>query len=509
MSNPSESQAQQVVVNKMTQAQYDQITPSNTEFYLIVDANASAGDIDNSTITLNQTSNKIQTAAILNDRDKTTALKLWEGTKAQYDALVIPPGDTWSTAAVDTNLAENECTAVAYGGSKFVVLGVGGYVSTSTDGITWTSMIEDPNLSYDSSVGYVIAYGNNKFVAINPNGVIFNSADGVTWGSSVGNVGFYYCNAITYDGTKFVALGHSGYYSTSTDGITWTQAVQDSNLGSNSWKGISYGNGKFVAIGAAGYVSTSTNGTTWTTASQDTNLGNRSWGAVVYNGAEFIALSAGGYVSTSTDGITWTAASQDTNLGDNEWIGVAYNGSTELVAIGQVGHVSISEGEPNIDPDTIYHITDDSAGDLLYDTTGDNVDGAMTQKATTDALSGRADVDLANVTNAGNIKMAGASMPSDTYEEITLGASGATYTAPSDGFYVVRINMTGQWSNITLVVNNSGRYCGYCAGALPIGNTVSVKKGDVLTVYYAVESGTPTKSEFRFYYAVGSESEAS
>ena len=183
MSNPSETQAQQVVVNKMTQAQFDQITPSATEFYVIVDANASAGDIDNSTITLNNTSKKIQTAAVLNDRDKSTPIKIWEGTKAQYDALNVLPGDTWSAAAVESHLDGYDWCSLAYGNGKFVTISEYNYISTSTDGTTWTQYVYNEDLAYAGTDGYWrgLSYGGEKFVALNTASYISTSTNGTTW----------------------------------------------------------------------------------------------------------------------------------------------------------------------------------------------------------------------------------------------------------------------------------------------------------------------------------------
>ena len=53
MTEPVVTQVNQVVINKMTQEQYNQITPSETELYLITDAESSVA-IDNNTITKNQ-----------------------------------------------------------------------------------------------------------------------------------------------------------------------------------------------------------------------------------------------------------------------------------------------------------------------------------------------------------------------------------------------------------------------------------------------------------------------
>lgn len=128
---------------------------------------------------------------------------------------------------------------------------------------------------------------------------------------------------------------------------------------------------------------------------------------------------------------------------------------------------------------------------------------------TTD-LNGKADTDLTNITDTGYIKMAKASMPSNTYVDLTLGASGSTYTAPADGWFAGwTASSIDTGAYFTLMVGEVGNsyasevyrespYNFQCPILLP------VKKGAVVTAQYTVGL-----SMFRFYYAVGSESEAS
>ena len=49
-------------------------------------------------------------------------------------------------------------------------------------------------------------------------------------------------------------------------------------------------------------------------------------------------------------------------------------------------------------------------------------------------LNNKLDRDCLNYSDTGYNFMAGASMPSNKYINLTLGASGSTYTAPADGF---------------------------------------------------------------------------
>ena len=118
-------------------------------------------------------------------------------------------------------------------------------------------------------------------------------------------------------------------------------------------------------------------------------------------------------------------------------------------------------------------------------------------------LNSKADVDLTNCTDVANIKMAHNAMPSDTYIDLTLGASGASYTAPADGWVgaFFQNSYTCNLHNLTCTGINSVDF-------LPSAETdryatIQVSKGNVFSLYY-----TGTLQYFRFIYAKGSESEA-
>ena len=123
-------------------------------------------------------------------------------------------------------------------------------------------------------------------------------------------------------------------------------------------------------------------------------------------------------------------------------------------------------------------------------------------------LNGKADVDLTNVNNAGASKGAGWAMPSDTYVDLTLGASGATYTAPANGYFWCRNRPSSNGGGLTMQIKKNDVII-YDKIMKTVGNAVisdilPVKKNDILSFYY--DSGKDTA--IRFIYAQGSESEA-
>ena len=128
-----------------------------------------------------------------------------------------------------------------------MAVGNSGYVTTSTDGITWTTPVQVGA----NNVWYGVAYGDGKFVAVGQNGYIISSTDGITWTTPV-QVSTNHWTSVAYGDGKFVAVGQNGYITTlADDSATWTTPMQ---LGTNGWNGIAYGNNTFVIVGDNRYV---------------------------------------------------------------------------------------------------------------------------------------------------------------------------------------------------------------------------------------------------------------
>jgi len=120
---------------------------------------------------------------------------------------------------------------------------------------------------------------------------------------------------------------------------------------------------------------------------------------------------------------------------------------------------------------------------------------------TTD-LNGKADTDLTNTTDSAKVLMSGMGMPSNKYINLTLGASGTTYTAPANGYFIFGKRCSannqylgtysdGLYSRIE-VWGQSGNYCS--TGIIP------VKKGQAVKVTYSAGGD----GDFaRFIYAQG------
>ena len=124
----------------------------------------------------------------------------------------------------------------------------------------------------------------------------------------------------------------------------------------------------------------------------------------------------------------------------------------------------------------------------------------------TQTLTGKADVDLSNAVPAKSFtsQSAGWAMPSDSYVDLTLGASGSTYTAPANGYFAFEGHVTSSngWCNIFVMNNDTTFYSTTTVGPNVYhwtGSNIPVHKDAIVKLSWANYS----MGFFRFIYAQG------
>lgn len=109
---------------------------------------------------------------------------------------------------------------------------------------------------------------------------------------------------------------------------------------------------------------------------------------------------------------------------------------------------------------------------------------------------------LSNLTSAGDIYGSKLGMPSSTFTDLTIGASGATYTAQANGWVLVFASGT----NGRMYVENTANSMVFLEQANSIMRAyIPIKVGQNFRVVY---SGDVSVSTIRFIYAEGSKTEA-
>lgn len=220
--------------------------------------------------------------------------------------------------------------SVAYGNSKYVALSTEGYITTSTDGITWSTATNPAGLSTYTNNWYDITYGDGKFVALRRNGNISTSTDGVTWTTptaAIGGTTAYV--SVAYGNNKYITIDNNhSYYATSSDGETWTWNSITPGYLKGTIVSILFYNGTFYALSEEGFISTSTDGITWTVgaallpgADVDKSIGCR---CLTHDGTQFILLTSQGWIYTSTDLTNWECLSPLVRKSNEYWYRVVY-----------------------------------------------------------------------------------------------------------------------------------------------------------------------------------------
>ena len=121
-------------------------------------------------------------------------------------------------------------------------------------------------------------------------------------------------------------------------------------------------------------------------------------------------------------------------------------------------------------------------------------------------LSAEAGTSLANITNAGKILISNMAMPSSSYEALIVGADGTSYQAPSNGW--VWFKGRSNVSDGQIWLGSSDGYSVSVRSKEMYTNSLMlpVRKSSYFSIAY--DGNLTDIPELRFYYAVGSESEA-
>ncbi len=144
------------------------------------------------------------------------------------------------------------------------------------------------------------------------------------------------------------------------------------------------------------------------------------------------------------------------------------------------------------DANTLYNITDDDTADAYEAYTKSEVDTLLNSKAS---------IDLTNVNDTAKIAMAGAGMPSNKYIDLTLGASGTTYTAPVSGWVSAMCTNSTVCNLHSRYVNSADYQMGGSSDRYAV---IPIAKGAKFNFYY-----NGTVNYLRIICSIGSESEAS
>jgi hypothetical protein len=159
------------------------------------------------------------------------------------DIVTSPDGLTWTSRVGNIGFQQND---VAWGNGLFVIVGNGNRTKTSPDGITWTFR-SYTNLGIDWKA---ITYAGTQFARAgylaSGGGWVSVSTDGLTWADTnvAGNL-----NCIAYIPGYIVALGlRSDWQYSNNNGATWNYIAPQVTSGP-TFQGIVGATTRFIAVG--------------------------------------------------------------------------------------------------------------------------------------------------------------------------------------------------------------------------------------------------------------------
>lgn len=228
----------------------------------------------------------------------------------QLGAMASSTNGTTFTSRTNNGQTLN---GIAFGAGKFVSVGNtangSGYIATIDADGTVTRRVSNRTTNLNN-----VRFLGAQFLATGLGSTISTSTDGLTWTSrATGSIDPF---DVAYSGSLYVAVGAGGgqgRVSTSVDGATWGTATSFTGSGTQL-NAIDFANGVFVLVGNGGVIATTTNGTTYTLRTSGTTQNLTS---VMYSTRDsrwYAAGNAGTLLFSEDNGATWQSV-QNAGLG--------------------------------------------------------------------------------------------------------------------------------------------------------------------------------------------------
>jgi|TARA_B100000073_G_scaffold98267_1_gene78111 hypothetical protein len=224
---------------------------------------------------------------------------------------------TSSTASIQRPTGyTGQYRSVIWDNEKFVAVGDGGAIHTSTDGVLWTAQTTGTTEDLNDIRWNKWAVGERgvpEYVVVGDNGTILWSSNAETW-YSVTSGTTNNLEAIAYNGERYVAVGSLGTAVFSNNVKTWSTGTTGTFTLLHD---LIYNDDcdKFVAVGGGGVIIVSSDGNTWTEQESGTSreLTAISWseGRMVVTGADATVIIS------DDDGLTWETNLINNNSPDN------------------------------------------------------------------------------------------------------------------------------------------------------------------------------------------------
>lgn len=202
---------------------------------------------------------------------------------------------------------------VAYGNGKYVLLSESNVMYQSTDAQSW-SRIAATGVS-SNPLNYII-FEEGNFIVVGNGGTIQTSSDGITWTTSASGTTNDLFRIYHFNG-KFFIIGRTKTFIGSDDGLTWSNINLNIGPAGDDINTMAYGNGVYLISSRGGglnniYRSTTGLSNSWSFTSQP--MGFNTINRVQFLKDRFFAFHSGNDMFSSTDGIIWTKFSSSTML---------------------------------------------------------------------------------------------------------------------------------------------------------------------------------------------------